>query len=266
MSETMTEAATEDLLYEVQDGIGRITFNRPQARNAMKFAMYERLAEICKEAPEQGVRVLVLTGAGEKAFASGTDISQFREFKSPEDALGYEARIDRVLGALESCPIPTIAAISGACTGGGAGMAACCDLRIANANARFGFPVARTLGNCLSVSNYARLFSLIGPAKVKEIVFTARLIEAQEALQIGLVSEVLPDHAALMTRADELAKLVAGNAPLTLRATKEAMRRIKERLVPPESHDLILMCYMSEDFREGMDAFLNKRTPNWQGR
>jgi enoyl-CoA hydratase/carnithine racemase len=259
---------TEDLLYEVRDGIGRITFNRPQARNALTFAMYERLTEICQEVSTEGagVRALLLTGAGEKAFAAGTDISQFREFKSPEDALGYEARIDRVLGALEACPIPTIAAISGACTGGGAGIAACCDLRIAAANARFGFPVARTLGNCLSMSNYVRLVSLIGPAKVKEIIFTARLIEADEAKAMGLVSEVLPDREALLVRADELVKLVASNAPLTLRATKEAVRRIKQTMVPAEAHDLILMCYMSADFREGMDAFLSKRPPQWTGK
>ena len=263
----LNQPMTEDLLYAVQDGIGRITFNRPQARNALTFAMYERLAEICQEVSDRsaGVRALMLTGAGEKAFAAGTDISQFRAFNSPEDALGYESRIDRVLGALEACPIPTIAAISGACTGGGAGIAACCDLRIAAANARFGFPVARTLGNCLSMSNYVRLTALIGPAKVKEIIFTARLIEAPEAKAMGLVSEVLPDHAALLARGEELAKLVAANAPLTLRATKEAVRRIKERMVPEEAHDLILMCYMSADFREGMDAFLNKRAPQWQG-
>ena len=141
--------AAGDLLYTVQDGIARVTFNRPQARNAMLFSMYERLAAICAEIEaDPSIRVLLLTGAGEKAFAAGTDISQFRAFNTPQDALDYEARIDRVLGALERLRVPTIAAIAGACTGGGAGMAACCDLRIAAANARFGFPVARTLGNC----------------------------------------------------------------------------------------------------------------------
>jgi enoyl-CoA hydratase len=240
------EAATtsEDVLYEVRDGIARVTFNRPQARNAMLFSMYERLAEICAEIEaDRSIRALVLTGAGEKAFAAGTDISQFRSFKTPEDALGYEARIDRVLGGLERLRVPTIAAIAGACTGGGAGMAACCDLRIASANVRFGFPVARTLGNCLSMSNYARLAALIGPAKVKDMVFTARLVE------------------------DELARQVAANAPLTLHATKEALRRIKERSLGEgdTDKDLILMCYMSRDFREGMDAFLTKRPPVWKG-
>ena len=257
---------TDELLYEVRDGIGRITFNRPQARNALTFAMYERLAEICQEAgADPAIRALLLTGAGEKAFAAGTDISQFRAFSTPEDALGYEARIDRVLGALEACPKPTVAAIAGACTGGGAGIAACCDLRIGAATMRYGFPIARTLGNCLSASNYTRLVALIGPARTKEIIFTSRLIEATEAHAIGLVSEVLPDHAALLARAEELTRLVASQAPLTLRATKEAVRRIKERMAPEEAHDLILMCYMSEDFREGMDAFLAKRKPVWRG-
>jgi len=259
--------ATEDLLYDVKDGIGRVTFNRPQARNAMTFAMYERLADICARVGENlEVRALIVTGAGEKAFAAGTDINQFRAFKTAEDALDYEARIDRILEAMETCKVPIIAAIAGACTGGGAGIAACCDIRIGMANARFGFPIARTLGNCLSMNNYARLYSLLGPARTIEMVYTSRLIEAEEAQRIGLLSEVLPDHASLVARADELAKLVAGHAPLTLRATKEAMRRIRLASVPEGERDLILMCYMSADFREGMDAFLNKRTPVWQGK
>ena len=256
----------QDLLYTVQDGIGHVTFNRPQARNAMTFAMYDRLATICAEAGQDpSMRALVLTGAGEKAFASGTDISQFREFKTPEDALEYEQRIDRVLTALERCPIPTIAAVAGACTGGGAGMAAACDLRIATKDARFGFPVARTLGNCLSISNYTRLAALVGPAAVKDMVFTARLLGAEEAKQVGFVTEIVEDRAALDERADTLSKHIAGLAPLTLRATKEAMYRIRERMRPEEGQDLILMCYMSQDFREGLDAFLTKRTPQWKG-
>jgi enoyl-CoA hydratase/carnithine racemase len=257
---------TDELLYEVRDGIGRITFNRPQARNALTFAMYERLAQICEGVEaDKSVKVLLLTGAGDKAFASGTDISQFRAFKTPQDALEYEARIDRVLGTLEKCPIPTIAAISGACTGGGAGIAACCDLRVASKASRFGFPVARTLGNCLSMSNISRLVALIGPARTKEIIFTARLLEAPEAQAAGLIHEVVEDHPALLARAEELARTVAGNAPLTLRATKEAVRRLQKRLSREEGEDLILMCYMSRDFREGMEAFLNKRPPQWKG-
>jgi enoyl-CoA hydratase/carnithine racemase len=258
---------TDELLYDIQDGIGRITFNRPAQRNAFTFAMYERLAEVCGEIEtDPRVKALILTGAGDKAFAAGTDISQFRAFETPEDALAYEARIDRVLGALERCRVPTIAAIVGACTGGGAGIAAACDLRIAATGAKFGFPIARTLGNCLSTGNYARLAALIGPARVKEMIFLARLVSAEEALSIGLVTEVLDSQDALLARAAEMAAIVAGHAPLTLRATKEALRRIKEKSLADEDRDLILSCYMSEDFKEGMNAFLNKRPPVWQGR
>jgi len=256
----------DDLLYRVEDGIAHLTFNRPQARNAMTFAMYERMAAICEELNgDDGVKALILTGAGDKAFASGTDISQFRAFRTPQDALDYESRIDRVLGTLERCRVPTIAAIAGACTGGGAGIACCCDLRIGTASTRIGFPIARTLGNCLSMSNISRLTALVGPARVKDLIFTARLIEAPEALALGVINEVVPDVEALARRADELARLIAGHAPLTLRATKEPLRRLQRRLTREEGEDLILSCYMSADFREGMDAFLNKRPPHWRG-
>src|SRR5256885_1416365 len=193
--------ATEDLIYSVEDGIARLTFNRPQARNALTFAMYEQMAAICEAVNnDRSIKAMILTGTGDKAFASGTDISQFRAFKTAQDALDYEARIDRVLGALETCRVPTIAAIAGACTGGGAGIAACCDLRIGTASTRFGFPIARTLGNCLSMSNLSRLNALVGPAHTKEMIFTARLIEAEEARQLGLLSEVLPDVESLHKR------------------------------------------------------------------
>jgi enoyl-CoA hydratase len=252
---------TDELLYDQRDNIGTVTLNRPQARNALTFPMYERLAEIA--AAPGDVRALVITGAGEKAFAAGTDINQFRAFTGAADAIAYEARIDRVLGAIERCPIPTIAAIAGACTGGGAAIAAACDLRIASANARFGFPIARTLGNCLSISNIARLSALVGPARVTEMIFTARLFSAAEALSAGLITEMLPDHPALQARAGELATLLAGHAPLTMRATREALRRLRDNLPPDE--DLIRLCYTSQDFKEGMDAFLTKRTPVFRG-
>lgn len=263
----MTDAAPagDEILYEVADGVGRVTFNRPQARNAMLFSMYQRVVEICAEAERTGLGALVFTGAGEKAFASGTDISQFRAFRTPQDAMDYEKRIGGVLDALERCAVPTIAAVAGACVGGGLGIAGCCDIRICAANARFGLPIARTLGNTLSAGATARMAALIGPARLKEIIFTARLIEAEEAKAIGLVSEVLPDHAALQTRADALARTIAGHAPLTLRATKEALRRLGET-GQRENEDLIRLCYMSDDFREGMEAFFNKRAPAWKGR
>lgn len=257
---------SQEILYEVNDGVGRITFNRPEARNAFTFRMYERLAEICKSASsDTSLKVLVLTGADETAFAAGTDIAEFRRFSGPQDALDYEVRINGLLDGLERIPIPTIAAIAGVCTGGGTTIAACCDLRIGAANMRLGVPISRTLGNCLSMANYTRLVALIGIARTKEIIFTGRLIHANEAHALGLLSEVLPDLAALQTRADELARTIATRAPLTLRATKEAMRRIKERMSPEEDNDMILSCYMSHDFQEGMDAFLNKRPPKWTG-
>lgn len=257
--------STDELLYELRDGIARITFNRPQARNALTFPMYERLVEICREVDgDPSIKVMLLTGAGDKAFAAGTDISQFRSFKTADDAIAYETRIDRVITVLEQCRVPTIAAIAGACTGGGAAIAAACDLRIAAGNARFGFPIARTLGNCLSMANYARLVALIGPARVKDLIFTARLIDAGEAQAAGLVSEVVPEPEALLPRAEELARTVASHAPLTLRATKEALHRLQGS-EPGDGEDLIHMCYMSHDFREGMAAFLEKRQPNWRG-
>ncbi|HSS28899.1 MAG TPA: enoyl-CoA hydratase/isomerase family protein [Usitatibacter sp.] len=255
-----------DLLHERRGDVAWVTFNRPEARNALTFAMYEELARICAEASgDASLRVIVLRGAGDKAFASGTDINQFRAFKSPQDALDYEARLDRILTTLEQCRVPTIAAISGACTGGGAGIAACCDLRVATKNSKLGFPIARTLGNCLSSANLSRLTGLVGPARVKEMIFTAKLIGAEDAARIGLVHEVVEDLPALEKRVDELASQVAGMAPLTLRATKEGLRRLQRRLTREEAEDLILMCYMSADFREGMDAFLNKRPPHWRG-
>jgi enoyl-CoA hydratase len=179
--------------------------------------------------------------------------------------IDYEAKIERVLDALEQCRVPTIAAIAGACTGGGAMIAACCDLRIATADASFGFPIARTLGNCLSLANHARLVALIGAARVKDLVFRARLLDVQEALAIGLWNETVEDAADLMTRAHALAAHVASHAPLTLRATKQALLRLRAASLPPDPHDLVKMCYLSADFREGMSAFLEKRAPSWQG-
>lgn len=258
---------SEELLYELRDGIGVVTFNRPEARNALTFGMYEGLAEICETAADKGdARALVLRGAGDKAFAAGTDIAQFRSFKTAEDALGYERRIDKVLGAVERCPLPTVAALAGACTGGGAGIAAACDIRIAARDLKFGFPIARTLGNCLSARNLARLSALMGAGRTKEMIFTSRLVAAEEALAVGLVTELLADKAAVEARALELAALLAGQAPLTLRATKEALRRLNAAAAEVDDKDLIVLCYTSEDFREGLEAFLAKRPPDWKGR
>ncbi len=257
---------TKDLLYEITGGTGWVTFNRPDSRNALTFAMYEGLAEICANAPTDGsIKAIVIRGAGDRAFAAGTDMTQFRGFATAQDAWDYEATMEGVLDRIECCPIPTLAAITGACTGGGAAIAACCDLRITDARLKFGFPIARTLGNCLSVASLARLSALIGPARVREIIFTARLVGADEAQAVGLVSEVLEDADAVMSRAGELAQLLATHAPLTLRVTKEGLRRLRNGGPGAADHDLIETAYMSEDFKEGMEAFLAKRPPQWKG-
>lgn len=254
-----------EMNHEIRGHTLWIEFNRPQARNALTFGMYEGLAELCQTVPTDGsVRAVVLSGAGGKAFAAGTDMTQFRAFDKAQDALDYEARIDGVLDAVERCPLPTVAAINGACTGGGAAIAAACDLRIAAANLKFGFPIARTLGNCLAAANLARLSSLMGAGRVREMIFTARLIEADEAYACGLISEILPDEAALMDRAAALADHLANMAPLTLRATKEAMRRT-QAAARAQDADLIELCYMSNDFRHGLEAFLAKQKPEWTG-
>jgi enoyl-CoA hydratase/carnithine racemase len=255
-----------DLLHTVEDGIATVTFNRPQARNAMTFEMYDRLAEICTAAGDDpSLRAIVLTGAGGSAFASGTDIAQFREFKTPEDSLTYEDRISSVLAALDSCAVPTIAAIAGACTGGGAGIANCCDIRIAATNLRYGFPLARTLGNTLSLGNYARLAALIGPARVKDLIFTARLLGAEEAEAWGIIHKVVPPED-LAAAALELAKTVASHAPLTLRAVKQSLAYLRPEVDPEKAREINLSCYQSEDFREGVEAFLARRPPVWKGR
>ncbi len=256
--------STDQVLYEVSNTTALLTFNRPQARNALTFEMYDALADICQKLNQDSgsIRALILTGAGEKAFAAGTDISQFRRFSTPQDALDYEHKMDRVLGALESLSIPTIAAIRGACTGGGAAIAGCCDIRIATADLKFGFPIARTLGNCLSVNNLSRLTGLLGAARTKEIIFTSRLIESAEALNIALVSEVVDD---VLQRAREIADKISNHAPLTMSATKEGLRRLRQHAAEVEDDDLIVKCYTSSDFHEGIEAFLAKRNPDWKG-
>src|SRR5579864_8696748 len=181
------------ILFDVEGGVARLTVNRPEQRNAMTWAMYQRLVEVCQEVDrDDRIRVLVVTGTGGRAFIAGTDISQFPAFRgNPQAGIDYEERIDEVTGRLESVGKPTIASIRGFAVGGGMGIATTCDLRIASEDSRFGIPVIR-LGNCLSMNNYARMVALIGPARAKEMIFTARHVEAREALAWGLVNEVVP--------------------------------------------------------------------------
>lgn len=243
-----------------------IRVDRPAARNAMTFAMYDRIAAVCRDADADGsVKAVVLTGSGD-AFVAGTDIAQFLDFKEASQALEYERRMDGWLAAIENVRVPTIAALRGPVVGGGLAIAAACDLRLAAPSARFGVPVARTLGNCFSAANLVRLAALVGLGRVKELVLTARLIDAQEARAIGLVTEVVASEDALDARVDELVAQLASFAPLTLHATKEMVRRIRARMMPDEASDLVALCYTSADFREGVAAFIGRRKPIWQGR
>jgi len=185
----MTDAADE-LIVERRGAIAWITFNRPQARNALTWNMYDRLEAACHDVnADRTVRAVVLTGAGGEAFVAGTDIGQFRAFKTEQDALDYEARGNVIMSTLESVRVPVIAAIAGPCTGAGAAIAACCDLRIGSPSARYGFPIARTLGNCLSMANYTRAAALVGFARLKDLIMRARLMDASEMLACGLLTE-----------------------------------------------------------------------------
>ena len=257
---------TADVLLERDGATAILTFNRPDARNAMTFEMYDTLHDLCERLDaDPDVRVVMLKGAGDRAFASGTDIRQFLDFTTEEHALAYEARLSRTLARLAGMRKPTIAMAQGDAVGGGFFIALACDLRLAAPHARFGVPVARTLGNFLAPVSLSLMVATVGPVRARELVLTARLLDAAEARSIGLVDQVHP-AAELETRARELASSLAGMAPLTLAATKEATRRVIAALTPLDLDDLILSCYMSRDFHEGVRAFLEKRRPQWQGR
>jgi enoyl-CoA hydratase/carnithine racemase len=258
----MTE--TDQLLFERRGSAAFITFNRPEARNAMTWEMYDALYECCEEIDaDERVRVVVLRGAGDKAFVAGTDIKQFLEFESGEDGVAYERRMERIISRLEAVRKPTIAAIDGYVIGGGLSIAAVSDLRICTPDAKFGMPIARTLGNCLSAQNYARLLALIGPARTKQLLFTARMFSAEEALSVGLATEIVP-RSELDERVSELCATLEEHAPITLRVTKEATRRLMLANLP-DMEDLISETYASRDFHEGVSAFVEKRRPDWQG-
>ena len=260
-------APDRDHVLVTRDGpIVTVTFNRPEARNAMTWGMYQRLYEACEEVDaDDAVRVLVLKGAGGKAFVAGTDISQFTKFESGEDGLRYERDGDQRSGRIARVRKPVIAQIQGFAVGGGFGIAAGADVRIATPDARFGAPIARTLGNCLSMKAYARYMDLLGPSRLKELILTARLMPADEALAAGFVHEIVP-AGQIEARVREVAEKIASHAPITLWVTKEAVRRIQESRPLPDGDDLIAATYASADFREGVRAFLEKRPPRWTGK
>ncbi len=262
----MATVLGEQLLLERDGPIAILTFNRPDARNAMTFEMYEGLHDACEELDKDPrIRVLILRGAGDQSFAAGTDIRQFLTFKTRADALDYEGRITRVLRRISAMTKPTIAMVQGDAIGGGLFMALACDLRLAAEHARFGAPVARTLGNSLAPFSFTLIAATVGLVRARELLLTARLIDAAEAKALGLVDRVHP-AAELDARVRELAGQMAEYAPLTLAAVKEATRRVRENFVVPDAEDIVLSCYLSQDFQEGVRAFLEKRKANWQGR
>ncbi len=260
-------ASVSDHLLVTRDGpILTLTFNRPEARNAMTWDMYQRLNQTCEEVDaDDSVRVFVLKGAGGKAFVAGTDISQFTQFKGAEDGLAYERDGDQRSGRIARVKKPVIALIQGFAVGGGLGIAAAADVRIATPDAKFGAPIARTLGNCLSMKAYARYLDLFGASRLKEMLLTARLLSADEALAAGFVHEIVAADA-IEARVQELAEKLASHAPITMWVTKEAVRRLQESRPLPDGDDLIAQVYGSDDFREGVRAFIDKRPPRWTGR
>ena len=248
-------------------GIAWIFFERPQARNAMTFAMWERLRELAVELDgDPQVRAVVLTGAGNDAFVSGTDIGEFRAFAGAGDGIAYEQRVGAVIEALDAIRVPTIAAIRGVCTGGGVSIAATCDVRIGGPGTRVGVPIARTLGNCISLRNIARLAEIVGLDAVKTLLITGALLGAREAHHLRFLSEVAEYDDTVPARAQTVAEELVALAPLTLRATKEMCRRLRAAAPVADDEDLIRLCYGSRDFREGLTAFLDKRKPQWTGR
>ncbi|WP_222264916.1 enoyl-CoA hydratase/isomerase family protein [Modestobacter marinus] len=253
-------------LEVTQDGaVLHVLFNRPEARNAMTFAMYEGLVEACDRADEDdSVRVMVLRGAGGRAFVAGTDISQFQEFTSGEDGIAYEERISRVVNRLEDVGVPTIAAVEGACVGGGLAIAAACHLRIATASSRFGVPIARTLGNCLSMNSYSLLVHHLGPARTLDMLLRARLLSAEDAGGAGFVSQVVPDGE-LQPALTALVEVLLSHAPLSMKAAGRAVARLR-RASLPDGDDLVREVFGSADFRAGVAAFVAREQVSWTGR
>ena len=249
----------------LEGGVASVVFDRPTARNAMTWAMYQQLGRICDQLQaDAAVRVVTFRGAGGQAFVAGTDIEQFTAFQSGDDGVAYEKEIDQCIHKLESLPMPTLAVIEGWTIGGGLAIATACDFRIATPGSRFGVPIAKTLGNCLSVANLARLVAVWGVPRVKRMLMLADIMDAGEALACGFLlqrcepSEIDTARAGLCDR-------LAALAPVTQRVSKEGLRRLVVHSLPADE-DLLRLCYGSTDFHEGVQAFVTKKSPAWTGR
>ncbi len=257
---------SENLRVDRDGAVLTVTFDRPAQHNAMTFEMYEGLYAACETADgDAGVKMMVLRGAGGRAFVSGTDITQFRRFRDGSDGIEYERRIARVLNRLEDVRVPTVAAVSGYCVGGGLAIAAVCDLRVATRSSRFGMPIARTLGNCLSANTMSILVAHLGPARALDLLLRARLLDGSEAHAAGFVAEVCDDDA-LDRALGGVVETLLSHAPLTMWATKVAVARLR-RANLPDSDDLVARVFGSEDFRRAVASFGSSRRepPTWTG-
>lgn len=245
-------------------GVLHVTLSNPERRNALTWDMYDQLAAACAEVGQDaGIRAVVLRGQG-AAFAAGTDIGQFRDFTSGADGVAYEHRVGAVLEQLLAIDVPVLAVVDGPAVGAGLAIAACSDVIVASDEAVFGVPVARTLGNCIPPLVMGRLHERLGVARTMAMLLTAKLLSAEDAAIAGFVFTVV--------RADELDAVVAdltrrivASAPLTLASLKEIDRRLGRARNPVDADDVLERCYGSDDFHEGVSAFLEHRKPQWTG-
>ncbi len=264
MKEASTSMGEGTVQLAIQGGVASVVFDRPRARNAMTWAMYEQLMHICTQLQaDKTVRVVTFRGAGGEAFVAGTDIEQFKAFKSGEEGVAYERQIDKCIGQLEALPMPTVAVVEGWAVGGGLAIATTCDFRIATPASRFGVPIARTLGNCLSIANLARLNCGFGAQRVRRMLMLAEILSAEEALACGFLGQIC-EPAEMDGAVTRLCERLTSLAPLTQSVVKEGLRRLVAHDLP-EGEDLIRRCYGSSDFREGVESFVAKRNPVWKG-
>lgn len=259
----MTIHPTPPCVHLTIDGsLATVVFNNPAARNALTWPMYEELKKICDALSQNpAIRVVIFRGAGDKAFVSGSDIQQFVDLKKDE---AYEIAVDQIFASLQQLPMPTIAMIEGLAVGSGLLMATACDFRISTPDARFGIPVAKTLGNCLSPSNLSWIATHLGVPMVKKMLLTAELIKAPELLESGFIYQTA-EAAEIEAVTNALAQKLAALAPITQKASKLALARLLQSNLP-DCTDLMRETYNSQDFREGVNAFLDGRPPKWVGK
>ncbi len=257
-----TSSTPPCLDLEIDGMIARVTFNNPAARNALTWPMYEDLKEICDAlAKNADIRVVIFRGAGDKAFVSGSDIQQFVDLKKNE---AYEVAVDHIFASLQQLPMPTIAMIEGLAVGSGLLMATFCDFRISTPDARFGIPIAKTLGNCLSPSNLSWIVAHLGLPTIKKMLLTAELIKAPALLDSGFLYQTA-EAAEIVDVTNALAHKLAVLAPITQKASKLTLARLLQSNLP-DCADLMRETYNSKDFKEGVNAFLEGRPPKWIGK